>query len=270
LFCPDGTGLITYGASGLHRWSIREDTDGQALCVAHGSGDALPRGLNGEAGITYSEELEHWDVRKAARAQAAEGDAKGALGWIDGLSKEKRVSALIGAAEGLAEKERRERKQGSRNGPPLVNHAITDAGLAHLADLRDDQRVGLVRGPRWIPRGLPLARAALPSGALGYGSLHPSFYGLRTIVVTLFLAALLRIKRPEHFKEYRPEDLGAVVGLDRAPEVKTVRRKFARLAAMGVVRATRRSGRPVPRHPSPPPPGCSGPGTCHIVKGLCQ
>ena len=57
-----------------------------------------------------------------------------------------------------------------------------------------------------------------------YGSLHPSFYGLRTIVVTLFLAALLRIKRPEHFKEYLPQDLGAILGLDRAPEVKTVRR----------------------------------------------
>jgi transposase len=66
-----------------------------------------------------------------------------------------------------------------------------------------------------------------------YGSLHPSFYGLRTIVVTLFLGALLRIKRPEHWKEYRPQDLGAILGLDRAPEVKTVRRKFARLAAVG-------------------------------------
>ena len=64
-----------------------------------------------------------------------------------------------------------------------------------------------------------------------YGSLRPSFYGLRTIVVTLFLAALLRIKRPEHFKEYRPEDLGAILGLDRAPEVKTIRRKFGQLAA---------------------------------------
>jgi prepilin-type processing-associated H-X9-DG protein len=64
-----------------------------------------------------------------------------------------------------------------------------------------------------------------------YGSLHPSFYGLRTTVVTLFLAALLRIKRPEHFKEYRAEELGAILGLDRAPEVKTVRRKFTRLAA---------------------------------------
>ena len=69
-----------------------------------------------------------------------------------------------------------------------------------------------------------------------YGSLHPSFYGLRTIVVTLFLAALLRIKRPEHFKEYRPEDLGAILGLDRAPEVKTVRRKFTQMAATGRAR----------------------------------
>ena len=66
-----------------------------------------------------------------------------------------------------------------------------------------------------------------------YGSLHPSFYGLRTIVVALFLGALLRIKRPEHWKEYGPKDLGAILGLDRAPEVKTVRRKFTRLAAMG-------------------------------------
>src|SRR5207245_101832 len=66
-----------------------------------------------------------------------------------------------------------------------------------------------------------------------YESLWPAFYGLRTIVVTLFLSALLRLKRPEHLKEYRPEDLGRILGLDRAPEVKTVRRKLSRLAALG-------------------------------------
>jgi transposase len=66
-----------------------------------------------------------------------------------------------------------------------------------------------------------------------YHSIGPAFYGLRTTVATLFLATLLRIKRPEHFKEYHPADLGAILGLDRAPEVKTVRRKFSRLAAMG-------------------------------------
>jgi Helix-turn-helix domain len=64
-----------------------------------------------------------------------------------------------------------------------------------------------------------------------YGSLHPSFYGLRTLVLTLLVMALLRIKRPENLKEYAPDDLGRVLGLDRAPEVKTVRRKLAELAA---------------------------------------
>jgi len=45
--------------------------------------------------------------------------------------------------------------------------------------------------------------------------------------------ALLRIKRPESLKEHSPEDLGRVLGLDRAPEVKTLRRKLSRLAAPG-------------------------------------
>jgi transposase len=66
-----------------------------------------------------------------------------------------------------------------------------------------------------------------------YGSLGPSFYGLRTSLLTLLLMALWRIKRPEGLKEYSPQDLGRVLGLDRAPEVKTLRRKLARLAAAG-------------------------------------
>jgi hypothetical protein len=52
-------------------------------------------------------------------------------------------------------------------------------------------------------------------------------------LLTLLLMALWRIKRPEGLKEYSPQDLGRVLGLDRAPEVKTLRRKLARLAAAG-------------------------------------
>ncbi len=66
-----------------------------------------------------------------------------------------------------------------------------------------------------------------------YGSLGPAFYGLRTSLLTLLLMALWRIKRPEALKEYSPADLGRVLGLDRAPEVKTLRRKLTRLAAAG-------------------------------------
>lgn len=66
-----------------------------------------------------------------------------------------------------------------------------------------------------------------------YGTLGPAFYGLRTSVLTLLLMALWRIKRPEGLKEHSPQDLGRVLGLDRAPEVKTLRRKLASLAAVG-------------------------------------
>lgn len=66
-----------------------------------------------------------------------------------------------------------------------------------------------------------------------YGGLGPAFYGLRNSVLTLLLMALWRIKRPEGLKEHSPQQLGRILGLDRAPEVKTVRRKLNQLAAAG-------------------------------------
>lgn len=91
-----------------------------------------------------------------------------------------------------------------------------------------------------IPRaGVLLALPALlETGVLDaartvWGSIGPAFYGLRTSMVTLLLLALLRIKRPEALKEHSPPALGRVLGLDRAPEVKTLRRKLERLAAEG-------------------------------------
>ena len=64
-----------------------------------------------------------------------------------------------------------------------------------------------------------------------YGEIGPAFYGLRTTLLTLLLMALLRIKRPEHLKERDPVAFGRLLGLDRAPEVKTLRRRLTRLAA---------------------------------------
>jgi transposase len=63
-----------------------------------------------------------------------------------------------------------------------------------------------------------------------YANLGPSFYGLRTTFLILLLMALLRIKRPEGLKEYSAVDLGRLLGLDRACEVKTLRRKLECLA----------------------------------------
>jgi len=111
-----------------------------------------------------------------------------------------------------------------------------DRSLARLGLLED--ALPLFAEPDHLPRAgvlvaLPLLAKSglLEAFAKIYASsLGPSFYGLRTLVVTLFLCALLRIKRAENLKEYAPWELGRLLGLDRAPEVKTVRRKLSRLA----------------------------------------
>jgi hypothetical protein len=66
-----------------------------------------------------------------------------------------------------------------------------------------------------------------------WGSTGPAFYGLRTTIMVLLLMALLRVQRPEGLKERSALDFGRALGLDRAPEVKTVRRKLDHLAEAG-------------------------------------
>jgi hypothetical protein len=111
-----------------------------------------------------------------------------------------------------------------------------DRQLAYLGLL--DDAAPLFRDGSSVPGvGVLLALPCLvESGLLRvcrklYGEMGPAFYGLRTTLLTLLLMALLRIKRPEHLKEKDPAAFGRLLGLDRAPEVKTLRRRLTRLAA---------------------------------------
>ncbi|MBI2835624.1 MAG: transposase [Acidobacteria bacterium] len=113
-----------------------------------------------------------------------------------------------------------------------------DRLLAYLGLL--DDAAPVFRSATSVPHAGVLCAlpALMDSGAFTiardvYGSLGPAFYGLRTTLVALLLMALLRIKRPEGLKEHAPADLGRILGLDRAFEVKTLRRKLTRLASMG-------------------------------------
>ena len=121
---------------------------------------------------------------------------------------------------------------------PDPQSRLLDRLLARFGLLQDADP-SFVPGRR-VPRaGVLLAVPALVhSGIVAvaeevYGHIGPAFYGLRTTVLALLLMALLRIKRPEGLKEHAPPDLGRLLGLDRAPEVKTLRRKLTRLAAAG-------------------------------------
>ena len=62
-----------------------------------------------------------------------------------------------------------------------------------------------------------------------YGSMGPAFYGLRTVFMTLFLMAVLRIKNAEQVNRHSVLKLGRILGLDRCPSVRTIRRKIKHL-----------------------------------------
>ena len=94
-------------------------------------------------------------------------------------------------------------------------------------------------GARYPLAGLLLALPPLAqsrAAALApqvYGRLRNGFYGLEVVLVVGVFLALLREARAEGATRIPPAALGRVLGLDRAPEVKTIRRKLAELSAAG-------------------------------------
>jgi len=109
----------------------------------------------------------------------------------------------------------------------LAAMGLLDDALPVFAPARSLPRAGVLLAiPALVASGL------LATAEKIYGSLGPAFYGLRTTLVAYVLLALLRIPRPETLKEYPPGELGRIVGLDRMPEVKTLRRKLSRLASL--------------------------------------
>lgn len=60
--------------------------------------------------------------------------------------------------------------------------------------------------------------------------LKPGFYSLETILLEAVLRALAGEPRTEGDTRLEPESFGRVLGLDRAPEVKTLRRRHREIA----------------------------------------
>jgi hypothetical protein len=105
-------------------------------------------------------------------------------------------------------------------------------GLAESATTRfeaacDVQMAGLLAG---LPA---LCANGLLSGLGKHLKLPKGFYGALHILVTLGFMALGRIRRPEGLRHVPPGELGKVIGLDRVPEVRTLREKVSAMAAIG-------------------------------------
>ena len=129
---------------------------------------------------------------------------------------------------------------------PHVELPVLPEPAARLAD-RGLARAGLLvqARPVFHPAArVPLAGLffALPAleatgllecGHRVYGDLPAGFYGLDAMLVEGVLRALMGEPRAEGATRVDPTALGRVLGLDRAPEVKTIRRKIGWLASQG-------------------------------------
>src|SRR5271169_3078479 len=158
--------------------------------------------------------------RVAARGQGtAAGTAAGSAGLVAGDDEQRRGAAV-----------------------PVLPDPVPRDGervLARWGLLGEGAGPVFTPGARYPLAGLLLALPALEATGLldaareVYGRLRDGFYGLTATLLTVVFLALAGEPRAEGATRVPPAALGRVLGLDRAPEVKTIRRKLGELAAAG-------------------------------------
>ena len=188
-------------ATGVSEGSVRNalkpagaDGEGDERCISTGSDDPLPQEQEGEPGAVV-------DVGKDCPAAVS-----GALAVPVLADPVNRGAERVLAAFGLI------------SAAPPVFTACARAPLAGL----------LLALPALAGTGL------LPTAHATYGATFPNgFYSLDTMLCESVFRALLGAARAEGAARIDPTALGRVLGLDRAPEVKTIRRKIKALAQAG-------------------------------------
>ena len=104
---------------------------------------------------------------------------------------------------------------------------LVECAAARFEAGHDVQMAGLLAG---LPA---LCANGLLTGLGKHLHLPKGFYSALHILLTLGFMALGRIRRPEGLRHLPPGELGKVIGLDRVPEVRTLRQKVAIMAASG-------------------------------------
>lgn len=159
---------------------------------------------------------------RVVRATTSTGAA--GSGGAEATSKSARGQADARAAEGMGTACTRANE---RMGAAL--------GLIKSATTRFELCLDVAFGG--VLAGLPaLCSNGLLSGLGRHLSLPGGYYNALHILTLLGFMALARIRRPEGLRHVPPGELGKTVGLDRAPEVRTLREKIAMMAAQGAPR----------------------------------
>ena len=176
----------------------------------------------------------------AASLGLSEGAIRNAIrkGWLTqrgGGTKEE--AEAVGKELQTASQPTERSEQNARTALGVATTRVVDRVLARAGKLEEASpqfEPSLAVALAGVLVALPaLLRLGLLEAAKVYGGLKKGFYGLRSTLLCLAFMALLRIRSPERLQFQPPGELGVLLGLDRAPEVKTLRRKLQEMAQAG-------------------------------------
>ena len=181
------------------------------------------------AGVARRASVGESTLRKAVRSgrvvRTAATGVPASPGGVEGTTKSERGRLDAQAAEGMGTAcTRADERMAAALG--LMKSAVTRFERCRDVDLGG------------VLAGLPaLCGNGLLSGLGRHLSLPKGFYSALHILIILGSMALARIRRPEGLRHVPPGELGKVVGLDRVPEVRTLREKIAVMADQGTPQA---------------------------------
>jgi transposase len=169
----------------------------------------------------------------AERIGVTEGAIRHAIsrGWL----REARLICAQGAAN--AEASQPQQRSAKDAAAPFgvgttraVERVLAASGKLQEADPLFEAANSVSNAAALVALPALLALGLLEVGEKVYGSLRNGFYGLRSTLMCLAFMALLRIRNPDRMQFEAPGELGVLLGLDRVPEAKTIRRKLQELA----------------------------------------
>jgi transposase-like protein len=259
-------GQVAYVASGVPVFTHAEnDAVGQRLAAVQ----MMELGLAGREDLSAALHLDRSTLTRHSRKVRTEGvlgvvqskrGPKGAHRFtadkreraaqlLDQGSSIRQAAGQVGVSEGTIRRTLRRgelvgaaRRQASLpSGPSERSQRVavqrhTERALARMGQLQEAAPAfvaaeALRYGGALLALPAMLALGLLEAGEQAYGSLKKGFYGLRATLLMLTFMALLRLRTPEQLQGHPPGELGVLLGLDRAPEVKTLRRKLWELTA---------------------------------------
>jgi len=215
----------------LYRQELRVGAEGVGGLLDKKRGPHRPHKLVEEK-IARAQQLADEGYSKRAIARELEV-SPGAIRFAfkDGRLKNNKRSDRRGKATGP--KERSDLDAICTNGVAVkrdAERAMAMEGLLHEASAKFQAAEGVRGAGVLIALPMLLDLGLIEVAEKVYSSLRSGFYGLRHLLLLLALMTLLRIKTPEQLSKNAPGEMGILLGLDRVPEVKTVRRKLKELS----------------------------------------